>query len=52
MAEDWRYEDKEHRASYPVASYDVQIGLQGQVLSKACDWSNARIARYLERDYD
>jgi hypothetical protein len=51
-AEDWGDEDEEHRASYPVAIYDVQIDLQGHVLSKACDWSNSRIERYLERDYD
>lgn len=49
-ADDWPFEDEGQRNPYPVYSGDVLTDLQRQVLSEACDWSNPRITRYLERD--
>lgn len=49
-ADDWQFEDEGQRNPYPVYSGDVLTYLQRQVLSEACDWSNPRITRYLERD--
>ena len=50
--DDWAYEDEDRRETYPVLRDQVVSSLQDEVLTQALDWSNDRIARYLERSYD
>lgn len=52
QGEDWDCEPEDERESYPVLRGDVVEYIQDEVVSRANDWSNARIRRYLERSYD
>lgn len=51
-ADYWDCELEGERATYPVAEHDVVAHLQDVLLTRARDWSNSRISRYLERRYD
>lgn len=48
QGEDWDCE----REPYPVFQGDVVDYIQDEILSRANDWSNERIRRYLERSYE
>ncbi|WP_394375149.1 hypothetical protein [Stutzerimonas frequens] len=52
QGEDWDCELEEEREPYPVWRGDVIDYLQSEILDKAINWSNARIRKYLEREYD
>lgn len=52
QGEDWDCEREDECEPYPVFRGDVVDYIQDEVLSRANDWSNARIRRYLERGYD
>src|SRR5690606_30884097 len=49
--DDWDSELEDERETYPVMRCDVQAYLQDELLNLACNWSNERISRYLERRY-
>lgn len=50
-ADDWDSEDEDQRDKNPVSFSDILNDLRDELLSAACDWSNARIIRYRERAY-
>jgi hypothetical protein len=51
QGEDWDCELEDERESYPVYQGDVLDYIQDEILSRASNWSNERIRRYLERCY-
>lgn len=50
--DDWDTELEEERDAYPVMAQDVVAYLQGELLTAASDWSNARISVYIESGYE
>lgn len=52
VADDWDCEPEDERATYPISEHEVIAYLQNKLLTKASNWSNARISKYLERRYD
>ena len=49
--DDWDCELENERETYPVVRDHVQNYLRDEVLTRALNWSNERISRYLERRY-
>ena len=49
--EDWGFEPESDREPYPVFQSDSVDYIQGEILSRANDWSNEWIRRYLESRY-